>query len=111
MTWHINVTLKCVISLIKTIGMSYPVTLFIYDLSQGMARSMGPALGLHDLEGVWHTSIVVHNTEIFFGGSGIEHCPPGGTMLGQPLQQKSLGNTNMDLQTLTDLLKNIGQSE
>ena len=91
--------------------MSYPVALFIYDLSQGMARSLGPALGLHDLEGVWHTSIVVHNTEIFFGGSGIEHCLPGGTMLGQPLQQKSLGNTNMDFQTLTDCLRNIGQSE
>jgi len=91
--------------------MSYPVALFIYDLSQGMARSLGPALGLHDLEGVWHTSIVVHNTEIFFGGSGIEHCLPGGTMLGQPLQQKSLGNTNMDFQTLTDYLKNVGQAE
>ena len=75
-------TLRCVISLVKTIDMPYPVTLFIYDLSQGMARSLGPALGLHDLEGVWHTSIVVHNTEIFFGGSGIEHCLPGGTMLG-----------------------------
>ena len=31
--------------------MSYPVQLYIYDLSQGMARSLGPALGLHDLEG------------------------------------------------------------
>ena len=34
-----------------------------------------------------------------------------GTMLGQPLQQKSLGNTNMDFQTLTGYLRNIGQSE
>merc|ERR1712241_1248275 len=102
--------LRCV-RVTKTVNMSYPVALFIYDLSQGMARSLGPSLGLHDLEGVWHTSIVVHNTEIFFGGSGIEHCLPGGTMLGQPLQQKSLGNTNMDFQTLTDYLKNIGQGE
>ena len=31
--------------------MTYPVQLYIYDLSQGMARSLGPALGLHDLEG------------------------------------------------------------
>ena len=38
--------------------MAYPVKLYIYDLSQGMARSLGPALGLHDLEGVWHTAIV-----------------------------------------------------
>ena len=91
--------------------MSYPVTLYIYDLSQGMARSLGPALGLHDLEGVWHTAVVVHGKEIFFGGTGIEHCHPGGTMLGQPMEQKSLGNTNIDMATLTDYLRTIGQSD
>jgi len=85
--------------------------LYIYDLSQGMARSLGPALGLHDLEGVWHTAIVVHNTEIFFGGSGIEHCLPGTTMLGQPLQTQNLGSTNIDMETLTAYLRTLGQSE
>lgn len=52
-----------------------------FGFSQGMARSLGPALGLHDLEGVWHTATVVHGMEIFFGGSGIEHCNPGQTMV------------------------------
>ena len=128
--------------------MSYPVQLYIYDLSQGMARSLGPALGLHDLEGkfdmkllriiferayvqkkmwnpsmpavfncisnflgVWHTAIVVHNTEIFFGGSGIEHCLPGTTMLGQPLKTQNLGSTNIDMENLTAYLRTLGQSE
>lgn len=91
--------------------MSYPVTLYIYDLSQGMARSLGPALGISDLEGVWHTAIVIHNMEIFFGGSGIEHCHPGATMLGQPMDQKFLGSTNIDQATLTSYLRDIGQSE
>jgi len=76
-----------------------------------MARSLGPALGLHDLEGVWHTAIVVHNTEIFFGGSGIEHCLPGTTMLGQPLQTQNLGSTNIDMENLTAYLRTLGQSE
>lgn len=91
--------------------MTFPVKLYIYDLSQGMARSLGPALGLHDLEGVWHTAIIVHNTEIFFGGSGIEHCLPGSTMLGQPLEIKNLGNTSIDMGTLTSYLRNIGSNE
>jgi len=91
--------------------MSYPVQLYIYDLSQGMARSLGPALGLHDLEGVWHTAIVVHNKEIFFGGSGIEHCIPGTTMLGQPLKTQNLGSTNIDMENLTAYLRTLGQSE
>ena len=38
--------------------MSYPVQLYIYDLSQGMARSLGPALGLHDLEGEFDMTLV-----------------------------------------------------
>jgi len=91
--------------------MTYPVHLYIYDLSQGMARSLGPALGLHDLEGVWHTAIVVHNKEIFFGSSGIEHCPPGATMLGQPLETKLLGKTNVNMENLTAYITNLGLSE
>ena len=91
--------------------MTFPVTLYVYDLSQGMARSLGPALGLPDLEGVWHTAVVVHNTEIFFGGSGIEHCLPGTTMLGNPLQTISLGNTSIDMPTLTTYLRSVGDSE
>ena len=91
--------------------MSYPVTLYVYDLSQGMARSLGPSLGLANLEGVWHTAIVVHNTEIFFGGSGIEHCQPGRTMLGEPLEKRNLGNTSIDMDSLTSWIRQIGQSE
>ena len=38
--------------------------LYIYDLTQGMASSMAPMLGLNfNLEGVWHTAIVVHGKE------------------------------------------------
>ena len=44
--------------------MSYAVELYIYDLTQGMASSMAPMLGLNfNLEGVWHTAIVVHGKE------------------------------------------------
>ena len=91
--------------------MAFPVTLYIYDLTQGMARTLGPVVGLHDLEGVWHTAIVVHDTEIFFGGSGIEHCLPGTTMLGQPLEKRILGNTSVDMATLTNYLQNVGHTE
>jgi len=91
--------------------MSFPVTLYIYDLTQGMARSLGPSLGLPNLDGVWHTAIVVHDTEIFFGGGGIEHCLPGATMLGQPLEKKLLGHTGIDMENLTLYLRHIGSSE
>ena len=91
--------------------MTYPVTLYLYDLSQGMAKSIGPALGISDLEGIWHTAIVVHDMEFFFGGSGVEHCPPGATMLGQPLKKISLGKTSVELGALTTHLRTIGQTD
>ena len=72
--------------------MSSPVVAYIYDLSQGMAKAMGPMLGFHT-DGVWHTSVVVYGTEWFFGGGGIERCLPGTTQLGPPLQRHPVGNT------------------
>ena len=93
---------------------SFPVQVFIYDLSKGMARPLGPtlgAIGLPNLEGVWHTSIVVHGTEFFFGTSGINQCIPGTTKLGQPLEKKFLGNTSIDMNMLTIYLRQIGQTE
>ena len=35
------------------------VTLFVYDLSQGMARTLGPMIVGRPVEGVWHTSVCV----------------------------------------------------
>jgi len=64
--------------------MSFPVELYIYDLSGGLARQFAPMFGL-DIDGVWHTSIVVHGMEVFFGSEGIQHCKPGGTSMGPPL--------------------------
>jgi hypothetical protein len=40
------------------------------------------------IEGVWHTGIVVFGQEWFFGGGGIQSCPPCGTIMGQPDEKK-----------------------
>ena len=91
--------------------MSYPVEVYIYDLSQGMARPFGACLALPNLEAIWHTAIVVHGTEIYFGRSGIEQCIPGTTKLGQPREKRNLGNTSIDMSSLTAYLSQIGQTE
>ena len=46
----------------------YTVTVNLYDLSQGMARQFSQALIGKQIEGLWHTGIVVYGTEYFFGG-------------------------------------------
>jgi len=82
---------------------------YIYDLTQGMARTMGPAIIGRPLEGVWHTAVVVYGKEYYYGAAGIECCSPGGTMLGQPLKTEALGETQISLDTFTDYLREQSQ--
>ncbi|GET91980.1 glycosyl hydrolase-like protein [Leishmania tarentolae] len=73
----------------------YTVSLYRYDLTQGMARNLAPMLIGRELEGVWHTSIVVYGKEYYFdGGVGIVGDPnPGHTRFGVPYRTELLGQT------------------
>jgi hypothetical protein len=75
---------------------SSTVSLYRYDLSHGMARSMGPMLIGRPLEGIWHTSIVVFGKEYYFdGGVGIvADANPGRTRFGTPYRTEVLGQTS-----------------
>jgi len=93
--------------------MGYKVQVYIYDLTQGMARSLGPALLGRPLDGVWHTAIVVYGKEYFYGGSGdsgsgIQWCNPGGTVMGQPLKVEELGETQITEDVFQDYLRTQG---
>jgi len=76
---------------------SIAVYLHIYDLTRGMAQLMSAAiLGRCSLpvaktyffnvfhlffqgkqiDGIWHTGVVVYGREYFFGGQGITSCLP-----------------------------------
>ena len=39
---------------------SVSIQVYIYDLSQGMARNLGQQLIGRPIEGIWHTAVVVH---------------------------------------------------
>ncbi|XP_002741232.1 uncharacterized protein LOC100372444 [Saccoglossus kowalevskii] len=85
-----------------------PVKLFIYDISKGMARAMSQGfLGKH-IEGIWHTAIVIFGREYFYGGGGIESCPPGGTILGAPDTIHDLGETQVNYSLYLDYLTALG---
>lgn len=53
----------------------------MYDLSQGMAKQMSKQLTGTQIDGIWHTGIVVYDQEFYFGG-GISYDPPGQTPFG-----------------------------
>ena len=68
------------------------VQLYVYDLSQGLARAFsGQFLGIQ-IDAVYHTSIVLEGIEYFFG-HGIQTSYAGATHHGQPMEQILLGET------------------
>lgn len=88
--------------------MTTPVTLYVYDLSNGLAKTISPFILGRRIEGLWHTAIVVYGNEYFFGGHGIACCVPGTTQLGAPLKQELLGLTAVTQEVFEDYL--IGHS-
>ena len=62
--------------------MTFPVTLHIYDLSGGMAKNMSKQLVGKQIDGIWHTGIVIYGKEFFFGG-GIAWDTPARTPFGK----------------------------
>ena len=89
----------------------FPVQVYIYDLSMGMAKTMSQGILGRQIDGIWHTAIVVFGQEYFFGGStGIEACSPGGTMMGQPLEKKDLGFTEIPFDVFMDHLEELSKT-
>eukprot|EP00096_Caligus_rogercresseyi_P007093 TRINITY_DN2448_c0_g1_i1.p1 TRINITY_DN2448_c0_g1~~TRINITY_DN2448_c0_g1_i1.p1 ORF type:complete len:434 (+),score=123.00 TRINITY_DN2448_c0_g1_i1:175-1476(+) len=87
------------------------VELYIYDLSGGLAKNLGSSFGL-DIDGIWHTSIVVYGVEWFFGAGGIENVePPATTELGPPLKVIPLGRTEFSKTEFMSLLSQLSHGK
>ncbi|GAU94305.1 hypothetical protein RvY_06103 [Ramazzottius varieornatus] len=87
-----------------------PVKLYIYDLSKGMARALSQMwLGKH-LDGVWHTGVVAYNKEYFYGGMGIENCPPGTLQMGPPDTVVDLGLTGIPFELFLDWMNGMAMT-
>jgi len=86
--------------------MSWPVRLYVYDLTGGMARALSPQFLGRQLEGIWHTGIVVYGMEFFFGG-GIQRMLPGQSPYGTPVQILELGTTSIPQEVFEEFLQSI----
>jgi len=54
------------------------VELYVYDLSQGMAKNLSMGFLGQQFDGIWHTGIVVFGNEYFYGG-GVNKMAPATT--------------------------------
>lgn len=89
----------------------FPVKLYVYDLSRGMARQLSPLILGKQIDGIWHTGVVCFDREFFYGGDGINSCLPGGTVLGSPDEVVDLGDTEITQDLFIDFLSAVGQQD
>jgi thiol-disulfide isomerase/thioredoxin len=84
------------------------IQLYVYDLSQGLARSMSKQFLGIQIDAVYHTSLVFNNVEYFFG-AGVQTCYPGASHHGRPMEIIPMGKTDIDLETILDYLESLKQ--
>ncbi|KAK7601806.1 hypothetical protein V9T40_009247 [Parthenolecanium corni] len=86
------------------------VKLYIYDLSLGLAQLLSSFYLGKQIEGIWHTSIVVFGREFYFGQNGITACEPGSTNLGSPKRIENLGTSYITEDLFYEYLEGLKQS-
>ncbi|BGO98831.1 hypothetical protein NBRC10513v2_003227 [Rhodotorula toruloides] len=87
-----------------------PVSLYIYDLSNGLAAMWGQALTGRPVEGIWHTSLVLYGMEVFFGQGISIVSPPGTTHHGVPKKKLSCGVTHLDKETFLEYIEGLRET-
>lgn len=86
--------------------MAAPVNLHLYDLTQGMASALSPMLLGKHIAGIWHSGLVVHGREYFFG-YGISSTASGCSPFGQPDMVICLGQTEVPQDMVDSLIDDL----
>ncbi|KDN42394.1 DUF862-domain-containing protein, partial [Tilletiaria anomala UBC 951] len=84
----------------------WPVELWVYDLSQGLARQLSMGLLGRSFDAIYHTSLVVYGREYFYG-QGVDVTTPGHSHHGQPQEKIDMGYTSVDPDTWNELLQDL----
>ncbi|KAJ5497125.1 hypothetical protein N7463_009112 [Penicillium fimorum] len=82
------------------------VSLYVYDLSKGLARMYSLALTGTQMDAIYHTSIVLNGVEYYFG-QGIQTSAPGSTHHGQPMEVVKLGTTELPNDVIEEYLGSL----
>ncbi|RKF64672.1 putative pul domain-containing protein [Erysiphe neolycopersici] len=82
------------------------VQLYIYDLSNGIAKQVSLGLLGKQIDAVYHTSIVIDSLEYVYDG-GVKIVPAGKTHLGPPLKTAFLGKTELPMEVILEFLESL----
>ena len=83
------------------------VQLYVYDLSQGLARNLSAGLLGIQIDAIYHTAIVMGGVEYTYDG-GVKTVEPGMSM-GDPMEVIALGRTNLPMDIINEYLDSLRQ--
>lgn len=88
---------------------SFPVQVYVYDISRGLAAVYAPMVLGIPLDAIYHTSIVVYGKE-FYIDQGIKIATrPGTTKFGAPKEVLNLGYTYVTEDIFNDYINELKQ--
>lgn len=83
------------------------VQVYVYDLSQGLARVYSPMLLGILIDAIYHTSVVIWNKEYYLDQGIKVNSPPGHTKYGTPIEVLEIGTTGVDDELLNDFINEL----
>lgn len=89
---------------------AFPVKVYVYDLSHGLAAVYAPTILGVPLEAIFHTSVVVYGKEHYID-QGIKIATPGTTKYGLPKEVLDVGTTYVLQDILDDFLQELRDHE
>ena len=75
---------------------------------QGLAKQYSLAFTGIQIDAIYHTSLVFHNIEYFFG-QGIHRKIPGSTHHGRPMEIVQMGRTDLPMDVIEDYIDSLAQ--
>lgn len=84
----------------------YEVTLYVYDLSNGLVKQMSKAIVGREFEGMWHTGVVVFGKEFYWAGD-LQCSTAGRTQYGRPVKVIPLGKTHIPKELIYEYVDSV----
>lgn len=88
---------------------AYPVSIYVYDISNGLAAVYAPMLLGINLEAIFHTSVVVYGKEYYIDQGIRSHHTPGTTKYGAPREVINIGETYVTEEIFSDFMAELNQ--
>lgn len=82
------------------------VKLYVYDLSNGLARQMSMALLGTQIDAVYHTSVIMEGLEYVYDG-GIKVIKPTQGFGNPPIQIIDMGKTDLPIDVIREYIESM----